>query len=421
MHQSPYEEGPLADCERLVPATPAPIPGYFIAVLYPLALLPLSVATWLWELLLLASIACAVWLVSKLARCDDSAVVAAFALSLGMTSLVSGEMVPICVAALCAAAFFLRRQRYGICALFMTLAMIEPHVALPAWLAVLIFVRRARAALAAGAVVLAALSFAAIGPAENARYFVEVLPAHVRSELGVDFQYSLSTVLAFAPASVAIAAGELSYIFLAAFGLLVAWRLRSMSGDAAFLIVTPAAFALIGGPFIHLVQMAFAIPLVFLLTTLPGRWNALLIAVLLLLAVPWQDVLWAPTTVLAVLYPIAALTWFCTGGNVKAVAVSAVAALLVFAAILITKAPFHPGQLNAMPLARHDLAERAWAYGLSAIRGYQPLGAWIQRAPTWLGLAGLIFAAAQAAYSPKETALCLDAALDAPKGVDHFA
>ncbi|MGB6953399.1 MAG: hypothetical protein WBE15_15780, partial [Candidatus Cybelea sp.] len=97
----PYQTQPLGGCERSVGSDaffrknpgvtiPAPLPGYAIAALIPLAQLPYAIAVACWlGLLLLAWLACVLTL-ARFARVQWETALGAFALSLGTLSLPFG-------------------------------------------------------------------------------------------------------------------------------------------------------------------------------------------------------------------------------------------------------------------------------------------------------------------------------------------
>ena len=87
-----------------------------------------------------------------------------------------------------------------------------------------------------------------------------MLPAHALSELTRDTQYSLSAVLAalgVAPGA-AVKAGSIWYFAMLIAGTIVAGRLARQTENAAFLACVPPAFAVFGGTFIHMTQIAAA-------------------------------------------------------------------------------------------------------------------------------------------------------------------
>jgi hypothetical protein len=176
-----------------------------------------------------------------------------------------------------------------------SLGALEPHLAAPVWLALLLFVPRARVPLAVAGAGLVGLSLA-FGTGLSVEFITSVIPGHARSEAyNFPAQYSLTALLVMlgAPLRAALALGSLSYAVMLALGLALGAHLARRFDDPAFFVVTPLATVLIGGPFVHVHQMAAAVPLgLMLLGRLPRRsasFAAVAFAVCAL-AVPWETV-----------------------------------------------------------------------------------------------------------------------------------
>ncbi len=209
-----------------------------------------------------------------------------FALSLVMLSLPLGEVVPLAVAAICLSAYSAWQGRLRAAALFAAAAMIEPHLGLPACIALAVWRPTSRVALVLVLGTLAIISFAALGMERNIEYFTAVLPAHALSELTRDTQYSLSAILASAgvPAAAALRAGSLWYVAMLVVGVIVAGRLAQRTRNDAFVVAIPPAFAVFGGSFIHVTQIAVALPAAALLVAYAPRERRTLAVVALLAA-----------------------------------------------------------------------------------------------------------------------------------------
>lgn len=125
----------------------------------------------------------------------------------GYASLVSGQIVPPVIFAPLAEAGRMRDERYVAATVFLGIAMIEPHVAMPKLAAKTLFVPRMRIALAAVIGALVVISFVAVSPAAVSEYVARVSPAHARSEVGgsarntVSRRYSLRLASAPTPRS----------------------------------------------------------------------------------------------------------------------------------------------------------------------------------------------------------------------------
>ncbi len=400
----PYHTEPLRTCETAIGpkeffeknpgvTIPAPLPGYVIAALMPLGLLPFWPAAALWgALLLLACFACIV-LVARLAGTEWGVAVGVFALSLCMLSLPFGEVVPLAVAAICLSAYSAWRGYLGGAAILAATAMIEPHLGLPACVALAAWRPATRVPLLLAFAVLGIMSLAALGPAGNVEYFTAVLPAHALSELTRDTQYSLSAILASAgvPAAAALGAGSLWYVAMLVVGAIVAGLLAQRTGNDAFLVAIPPAFAVFGGTFIHVTQIAAALPAAALIVAYaPRERRTLAVLALLVLAVPWG---WfdSPALLITPLFPIAYLAWRYWPANLIATLLAAIsAALLLFGvdSLQAIAAP-HVVAHAATPAIDARLPEASWsAFTQKSSTG--SFAAWAVRIPTWVGLALLL-------------------------------
>ena len=121
---------------------------------------------------------------------------------------------------------------------------------------------KTRLTLAVAFAALAALSLVVLGPGVNLEYFTSVLPAHALSEVTRDTQLSLTAVLTAIHVSpdAAVRAGTLWYAAMLVIGILAAGLLAKRTRNAAYLVCVPPAFAVFGGTFIHVTQIAAAIP-----------------------------------------------------------------------------------------------------------------------------------------------------------------
>jgi len=419
-HRDPYLTEPLRACEvrearaaGLTPyarlALPAPLPGFAFAPLALVARLPFATVSALWVLLLPAALALTALLVHKLADVPVSGIVAALVLGDGWISLANGHIVPFAVLALCASAFEIARDRPVRASIYALLASIEPHVALPACLALAVAAPKTRLPLAAGAALLAAVSLVTIGPGANLEYVLRVLPAHAHSELAAARQFSLTTLLyrSGVSAQPAILLGNVSYALLCVLGIVVARRLARSLAAPELLVLVPPAFAVFGGPFVHLTQVAVAIPaLVVLMVRLSAHRTALGIA-LLLVALPWEDLSENATVAMLVFIgvfslAIALLVWRASP-RVALVAMAGMLAIggLERTAVITLERP--PGDataaLAAVDTSGSQLAETTWAAFVAASQDEDERLYLVTHLPTWFGLGLAIAATVNAARS----------------------
>lgn len=299
-HANPYLNQPLHDCEKagspafftLYPnvTVPAPLPPYALAGFLPLTLLPYGAAKLLWFAVLVAATIVCTALTARLARLPLTVAAAACCVAILGPSVLQFALAPVSIALLILTAYFASARRWNATAVAMTVSMIEPHVALPAALALFAFIPALRLRLCAGAAVLAIVSIALCGAKTFVWYLTVLLPAHAGSELNNLGQFSLTTLLYHAGVSapLALRLGTLQYAVMLALGIYLGHALTKRYGEPAFLVLAPAACSVVGGSFIHLTEIAIAIPL---MCVLAGRFEIKAAwYVVCLLAVPWEAV-----------------------------------------------------------------------------------------------------------------------------------
>jgi hypothetical protein len=398
----PYRTEPLRSCETAIGRTPffeknpgvvipAPLPGYALAALVPLAMLPFAAAATFWlALLLLAWYACIAAL-ARFAGVGWQIALAVLGLSLGVLSLPFGEVVPIAVACICLSACLAWQGRYRAAAIAAACAMIEPHLGLPACIALAFRQPAARLPLAIAFGTFGLMALLLLGPATNVEYFTSVLPAHALSEASRDTQYSLTAILTgigIGP-EVAVRAGSLWYVAMVVIGIAIGGALAKQLKNEAFAVCVAPAFAVFGGTFIHVTQIAVALPAAVLYVGVAnGRARPLALIALLLLVVPWDWVI-SPALTIAPLIPVAYLAWRYSGGNVRVILLAGVgaAALSLGLTQLIAAAPHAP--TYAAPSIDPRFAEAAWSR-FTQQGSTNALAAWMLRLPTWTGLALLL-------------------------------
>ncbi len=406
---NPYHVEPLRSCESAIGpkrffetnpgiSIPAPLPGYAIGIFEPLSVVPFPAAAAIW---LTACIAALVVCTATIARCASVAwpmVLAALMLSLGAASIPFGEVVPVALAAICACAYWARRGQWLPASIAAAVAMIEPHIGLPTCVALFVWARPTRVPLAIAAAVLGAIALVAIGPAANWEYFARVLPAHALSEAARDTQYSLTSVLAsfgVAP-STAVQAGSLSYLVMLVVGTATAGLVAKKLENQAFLACVPPAFAVLGGTFIHVTQIAVALPAALLLAAYAkGEVRSLAATAVLLLSVPWSmawwSMAWSPLLGVAPALLLAYEALYYWPGTIRPALVATLVGLLLLIGFtaLSTRVKSAPSHSYAAAPIDASLPEASWSkFSLKNSTG--SLGAWAVRLPTWSGLALLL-------------------------------
>jgi len=415
-HRDPYLAEPLRTCEvresraaGLTPynllAVPAPLPGFAFVPFAALALLPFGAASSLFVLLVIGALVATGAFVREFCAPDAGraprwalvvVIGASLACSDGLTSVANGQIVPFAILALCASGFALKRGRYGWAAAFVALASIEPHVALPVWIALAFMVPQTRRPLAICAAALVAASIVTLGPAVNLEYLTAVLPAHAASEASASGQYSLATLLvrcgiAIAPA---LAVANVWFVALCALGIFTAQRLARKLDAPELAALVPPAFAVFGGPFVHLTQLAVAIPAILVLGSRLPRYRVAFAVALLLLALPWQDLAENPApavlgAIALVALPIA--LWFWRLRPVPALevvtAMLALGALELQARALFARAPADATHSIALVAGDGRLAEETWTAFMSVAQDADMRWYLVSHIPTWAGLA----------------------------------
>jgi hypothetical protein len=369
----PYRAEPLGACERSAKpapllmgsanlAMPAPLPPYALAPFVALARLPYVFAAVTWTLLLALSVAVTVAALRALTGLPVAVLAFGFLLGDGYASLALGQIAPLAIGAIAVAAWLLATGRDELAACAAGIAMLEPHVGLPVCASLFAWRARTRWPLAGIAVALGCLSVAVAGTATLFEYIRDVVPAHALSEIANEKQFSLTYALArsHVPDAIALHAGEVWYAISAAVSIWAAGRI-ARSGGNAHLATIPAAFAVFGGPFVHISQIAAALPAAFLLyARAPERRLGIAIVAL---AIPWIQFanlgsIFVPLAALAAGF--LALELVDPRPATAAIAAGSAVLLLEIAIALVGNIPDASGALAAHYDPR-ALAEASWA------------------------------------------------------------
>jgi hypothetical protein len=298
---NPYLRAPLGACEAdrvYAPAgetyeqhggvDTAPLPPYVLALFAPFTFLPYRIAALLWVALLFACTVAAAAGLARLGRVPYWIALAVLAPG-AAACFAFGQTQPIVTLALVCAALLVRSARPAWAVPVLAVALVDPHEVVPSLLALLLWSgTRVRVLVVSLFVVAAAASIAVGGVALNAYYLREAIPAQAYSELTVVIQYGLSALLwaIGVPDRPALLIGSLQYALVAVVAIVAGGLLARRIGSPA-LILFPAACAVIGGPYIHITQIASALPFaLYLAATVPQRaaWAWVAAAVV---ALPW--------------------------------------------------------------------------------------------------------------------------------------
>jgi len=407
-HANPYRTEPLHSCQQTrtdgyyaafsrAVALPAPLPGYDFALFAPLSQLSFSAAKAVWNVILVAAIAVAIIALVRLSGLPTLTVFVALWLCLVYPSIEYGEIIPIAIAAICLAAVFARQNRWTAAAVAAAVAMVEPHLGLPVCVVLALWAPRTRITLAVCGLVLAILAWATLGLAQNVEYFRTVLPLHALSELGSDAQLSVSVLLHYLGFGdiLAVRLGGLWYLAMIVTAAFASRALVRSFSDRAFFVTVPAAFAVVGGAFIHVTDMVAAVPLAMLAyKRFPQHRPAISLA-LILLALPWwhlallvhqQQFALIPMTAAVGLY----LGWQLSGGDARFGLGTCIAVLIALLGIngwyVRSSDAYHRTAPAVHITMDRSYPEASWAWTNAKFISTGVPASWALRGLTWLGL-----------------------------------
>ncbi|MGB8204551.1 MAG: glycosyltransferase 87 family protein [Candidatus Baltobacteraceae bacterium] len=406
----PYRAEPLGACERRAMAPPlphirpgvvmpAPLPPYALAPFALLALLPYSLAIALWSGAILAAAGATVFAMRRLTGLSTAVLLAAFVLGT-LVGLELGQVAPIATAAVALSAYFASRGKGSLAAIAASCGMIEPHVALPACLALFIWLPKTRVALASAGAFCLALSLAFVGPPVALEYLREVLPGHALAEVNNHQQLSLTYVLhrlGAAPA-LAVHAGEWWYGVMLVLGLTAAGRFARHKPELVPSL--PVAFAVFGGAFVHAVQTPAALPaaLILLADTRTQASRRLPAIAVIFLALPFIQ-FFGLGPAATVLYGAVALILAATlleTPPLPSLAFAFAAAAVPFGLWTALQFPAIP---SFAPLVSaydpHAIAEVSWMRYTDLLSTNAPFEIDIAKLPTWFALASILAMAAK--------------------------
>ncbi|TAM74861.1 hypothetical protein EPN44_10115 [bacterium] len=409
---SPYLVEPLRSCYHRADTTthispsgvePAPLPGYALAPFAALSSLPVYTAQLLFTVLLIAALIISAWLIGSLTRMPHAVVLLGL-LPLGYLNIAYGEIPPLLVAALAGAGYLLARGRWAWASVVAAGSMIEPHVGLAACLAMFLFAPRCRLPLLLCGVGLAALSIATLGVAENIAYLGAVLPSQAAAELAANDQYSLSRILSIAGVQdrTALLLGSLSYVVMLVLGIVLARGLARGLRAPELVAWFPAAAVLLGGTFVHDVQMMAALPAAFALVSRGRRLKSIVYGSLAALAFVWTLSGGRLMILLSIAAFVAIVATGLGGTPRRRLAIVLPVTLAVVGALFAVQPPVGPRThaaadpaLRALPSPPNALASANWG---AYLRATPPLstpswGVELVKLPTWAALIALVIVA----------------------------
>ena len=385
--QHRYPAGPLVRSPNLV--MPFVSPGYVAAAMGAFAELPFPLAAVLFEALTFAAIVLSIVLLARTLSVPLVTATAALLLS-QFPTLTLGQFTGFELLALAATAAALAARRDALAGVLAAGTLIEPHVGAFVVLALAACVPRSRVALALSAIASVAIAIAATSWGEQLTNLRVNLPAQAFASLHSQDQYGLSYLLALAgaPDRVALGLGTASTLVLLLLAIACA-RATERAGERAGIALIPAALSVTGGAYIHLTQIALAVPAALLLVKLaPTRLGRLLAgSALVLLAIPWFYPAMVKGLLAFALVTCAILVWFLTKGSARTTAYAVVACGLA-----LWVAENHLPPAEPTPIVRawpaDALVEDEWREFIdgSSVPSAFYLAA---KLPTWIGLLAL--------------------------------
>ena len=409
-HANPYLEEPLRSCEAaagppyepafLKPvALPAPLPPYALLAFVPFAMLPFWLAAAVFALASLGAMVLAVVVLQRVTGVSTVLLNVSLAAITGTVTWYVGQPMPFVFAALAGAAMCARRGKWTAAALCAAAAAVEPHVALPAIVGIMVVSARARLTLVLCGLFFALASVAGVGFPVAVSYVRDVLPAHALAN-AYEWQFSLTSILTSlgVGAPGAIRAGEIMFAAMTALGIFVAYRLRARSGDAALIVLVPPAFAVFGGVHVHFQQIAVAFPAILYAIVRYPRVRALAASGLVFAMIPWNVL---GSTLLSGCAPlVAGIAGALTLGRRGGLLVAAGAAVIVLSLLGLALIGFGPAPVHfvAGNYPAGALAEVSWGdFSHTALMRPSLMMHWL-RLPTMVGLACALAALVRVAF-----------------------
>lgn len=422
-HNNPYLTVPYDACgdgHRAAPPStikhrePAPIPGYDVAIFKAFATLPFGTAAGLWLLIGVTAIVVGVLCVASITSLPTFIIFFATAIAL-KASLDLGQLPPILFAALAFTGYALVKKKYVLAGIAATVALIEPHVGIPAFIATFVWVPRSRLTLLLGAACLIFISLATLGISANVEYVRVVLPSQVFAEVPFSHQYSLTWLLYALGASdrIAVRIAEVQYAITILCGILLARPIAVRLNSPALIPLVAAGFSVIGGPYIHLLQVA-PVAILLALVIAAKRNDGVAWASILLLAVSWDgDGAWFVKTWTPLRLECAIIATILTAYSLRrrpfvvrsvAAAASLIAYVAITTAILSssgrpTRALDSPAQYISENAAAHQYSTFEWGLERRLTTEVSD-EALLSKIPSWLGLLLLAFSVVRVLRTP---------------------
>ena len=282
-----------------------------------------------------------------------------------------------------------QRKNFAVAGVLAALTLIQPQVGSAVCLTLFIWMPRARVALIAAAVALCVAGILTVGAYGFVEWATRVIPAQASAEVYFWGQYSLTNVLASAgvPSQFALLAGSVSFAGMLLLGVWLSRRLAARTGSNAYFVLVPAALCVIGGTYVHLPEIAAAIPLALVLTRstqgAAQRWPILIPSILLM--IPWPFTQAIKALFFSCMLAVAIVLVAFKAGAREGLVLFAAAAAGAYLIALNTPPPLVPVAAAGLSHGVHAVLASSAVLSIPA----DPLRE-IAKVPTWIGLLWLL-------------------------------
>jgi hypothetical protein len=268
--------------------------------------------------------------------------------------------------------------------------MIEPHLGVPIAGAVFLWGGGFRVIAIATSVSLGAISLAVMPAPWILDYLLRVLPAHALSEANNQDQFGslYAAHVLGVPVSTSLVIAKLNYVAMLVAGVAVA-PFASRAFGKGMIAFAPVTFVLLGGPFLHVTQVAAALPAALLVAgRSPSRAARAGIA---LLTIPWLNFVTNVT-----ILPLAASALFvvlkrmCKLGRVSSIAFTSVAILVEIAGALIIAHGPHPRPPRYGVVGPMSLPEVTWKAVIDTQQHSHVALALVAKLPSLIGIIAVV-------------------------------
>jgi hypothetical protein len=402
----PYAAQPMEQCHADA-SNPAPLPGFAIALFSAISFAPYREAALGWDVLLLLAILLTVWATWRASGFPLLAVAAGVIGTDLVAGLAFGQISVLTACGVALTTYCLHRRWQVAAAFAWLLTLFQPQVGIPVAMALLFWSGHARGVVLALLCLVGFASYAHLGASESLEYIQQAVPVHAAAEVPLRFQYGLTWIDYFfgLDEARALQAGVIQYALTALFGVLIAPVVARRLDTPGVIAALPAAAAVLGGPSVHLSDLASALPFAAIVAASPGTIGGLGRVALVLLSAPWiglltleQAAVGGAAAAITTFYALGARPWFVRAG--AAVAILALTLAFPKALADLPNASVRPPPMP-QTFASHgyDPALAATRHGLE-VRAQSTITAtsweaFALKLPDWLGLL-LILAAAVA-------------------------